>query len=483
MTTTTKPASSAAAIPKPAPTPEEQLKTLEDTRLALNEEYGKAMDNADEAKNSPSGLAAGHDAAHWDGVVEKLRTKYSQVERGIGNVITDAYNYRAADTIKLQNGVLWAKDNLAQAKAANNATEIAVWDKRVAQEEAWLAGTQGAKNNIIRRASETLWELGPQKGVAALRADIAASAAAQPFAGVGARYGSVEGATLWGDGTIKGNLNPDISDQLIGPDVKVGDPRNPSGLGAAVRQGKAGNCVFDSTLTAMAAKNPNFVKSMVRPDPSGLPNAYQVRFFAKEASTGEMKPQWVSVDDTIPLNDDGTPKYNKIPLDGGNRPILGMALIEKAFAKFNDQHKLHQNVEAGYGMAGGRPADIMGAVTGNEGQGLGPINNGGKRADRPLLDYPPDVVAGVLALANGPGARPVTAAVSTETETVLGGKLQNDHNYTVLGTVVKNGETMVNLRNPWGAEVAGKLGSNANGVFSLSLKDFQENFSNLVVGW
>jgi hypothetical protein len=461
--------------------PPSSLAPLLEERTKIIEADNYATKQALAATKSLNGLSGGHDKAFWQSEVKKLGTDFGTVEKDIENVAVSQYKAATAYVDHLQSGAAWARSELATATGKHDPAAMQAWSQVTANEEKWLKGAQGAKTNALNQAAEQMWTLGPQKDVAALTADIAASAHTQPFAGGelpnGGVYKPVANATLWGDGLVRGNMSPDLkTKQLVGPDVRANDPRNPSGLGAIVRQGASGDCVFDATLTGLLAKNPKSAHDMIRPDPKGGANSYQVRFFLKDPATHALHPEWVSVDSQVPIDSSGKPAFNKIPLDGANHPIIAAALIEKAFVKFKDEHHLAATSGAGYFGAGLNATQIMECLTGKQAHGLGyteavSVSTTGRG---PLMAYDPQVVAGVLGMANGPHGQPVTAGIGQQgQQDALGGRLTNHHEYTVLGTVIKGGEVMVNLRNPWGAEVAGKLGSNTDGVICVRLRSFR----------
>jgi hypothetical protein len=209
-------------------------------------------------------------------------------------------------------------------------------------------------------------------------------------------------------------------------------PFGPDGKGAPdltdIDQGDLGDCWFLAGLGAIAQTDPEFVRSHIKDNGDGT---YTVTFY-KRLGEGRFEPVQVTVDADFPVNADGNPVY-----DGPAGNETWAMIYEKAFAKWKGGY---DDIEGGFGD------QSMEAIYGSEFDRRDP----GDMSDDELIS-----------LLN---ERPVT--VGTKNPTKIGDwvvpwdrdlvdefdKLHvvDCHVYTVKGTFVKDGQTYVDLYNPWG---------------------------------
>jgi hypothetical protein len=237
---------------------------------------------------------------------------------------------------------------------------------------------------------------------------------------------------------------------------------------AAVRQGEAGDCYFLAALASLAHQEPGFVRSMVR-DQRGCNGSmvqeehaepmYSVRFFHRENRGGGYREIWVDVSGELPLDSSSRPLYAQpYPSPRPPQQAIWAPLVEKAFARFNDNYKVLESYRSGYEAigSGGLMETALNALTGR------PLH----RLFLPVKSV--ELIWATVNLAN-------SGAIMTASTWAAGKGLPLGHAYSVLGTEVRDGQNLVKLRNPYACCTPNNL-EGGNGVFTLSMELFREYF-------
>lgn len=285
-----------------------------------------------------------------------------------------------------------------------------------------------------------------------------------PLAGDTTAFGSAEVANAFsepalGNGVHYANL---ADNQFVQKDgSELFPPTGPTPYD--VFQGTNGDCYLMATMAAMAQHDPSALANMIKPTGNG---AYAVTLYY------EGKPETVNVDGEVPTNAEGNPDYAHLSLDPNNgKVILWPLIMEKAFAKFADQHPdVLDTTDPGYEALndGGFGSEAMAALTGQPVYTNTPQN----------MD--PSVLA--EALTSGSGGNMVTVGTDANPngEFTQHGLLAS-HMYTVLGTATSStGELLVKLRDPWGSEPNDPNAQ--NGTFYVPFSDIEADCRTINVG-
>ncbi len=130
-------------------------------------------------------------------------------------------------------------------------------------------------------------------------------------------------------------------------------------------------------------------------------------------------------------------------------------LIEKAYAQ----------LDGGYQKVGvgGSPVTIWQALTGKSGAMTANALEGDGSIFRKLQNALDE-------------KRPVAASTAPALKNYQGTGLVKGHVYAILSVSEKDGQRMVQLRNPWGNTEPGADGKN-DGIFSIKLEDFKKQFA------
>ncbi len=237
-----------------------------------------------------------------------------------------------------------------------------------------------------------------------------------------------------------------------------------------IKQGDyEGDCYLTSSMVAMQRQDPQALQKMIRPSSDGNPNDYDVRFYLPQKD-GSFEPVWVTVNNQLATLPDGQLAGDKGVTDPTNgKTQIGYALIEKAYAQFNQQYGT-QSENAGYdGIAGGVPSIALQYLTGKPQHDVTSITSTNSNAMW-------------QALSQANTGAPVVAGTkqSNAPSDQIAANVYNSHAYTVLGTYTdtKTDQLMVQLRNPWGVntDAQGNTVPGGNGEFSVSFADFQKSF-------
>lgn len=209
-------------------------------------------------------------------------------------------------------------------------------------------------------------------------------------------------------------------------------------------QGQVGDCYLISSLVAVARARPDLLEKAIVDHGNGT---YTVTFQSRPVRGLPTVPVEVTVDSTIAKRR-GKPEY----ASARDPKELWPLLFEKAYAAWKGGY---EQIEAGMAanaleaLTGATPSFFLVSTAMN-----------------------PDVVFEKLKLVNEPGGAVV--ALSKPEDTGIDGMVA-DHAYAVLGTVERNGEKYVKLRNPWGEREPGR--GRDDGIFLLPIGQFLKAFS------
>lgn len=201
----------------------------------------------------------------------------------------------------------------------------------------------------------------------------------------------------------------------------------------SVQQGQIGNCFLLSAIVALAAKNPQAIKNMIKENPDG---SYTVTFPGKPPVK---VPALTDAEKAMASKSNG----------------LWVAVLEKAYAKLS--------------QGGDHPLEpgFMGSVD----SGLDPFSKNGRAEGIFLSGAKPGDIRLKLIKAVKEGRLIEAGCMNPKLKGLVAG-----HAYTVLSFDEKSDR--MTLRNPWGDTEPGADGKN-DGIFVLTFSDFMANFFSL----
>lgn len=229
-----------------------------------------------------------------------------------------------------------------------------------------------------------------------------------------------------------------------------------------VIQGAVADCYFVAALSAVAAENPNLIKTGIVDNGD---NTYKVRFFTKKNYwESNYSETWVTIDGDLPSQKGYSDlRYAKGQQTKAGGRELWPALYEKAWAQ----------LKGGYNVVGegGSSAEALEALS-------------GKRVNYMSTDSSPDDLLWSRIKKASDNNQAMSAGTrGKEDEAIYAGtNLYAWHAYTILGAYEKgrgkDKKRYVKLRNPWGRVEPGKDGKD-DGIFELTLEDFKKFYSNV----
>lgn len=213
-----------------------------------------------------------------------------------------------------------------------------------------------------------------------------------------------------------------------------------------IRQTVLGDCYFMASLAAVAQTNPDFIRNAITDNGDGT---YTVRF-----GDPDNPRDVVTIDDDFLQDRHGNLIYGR----STQRGELWVAIMEKAYATIRGNN--YNNI-----ARGGYPAPALHRITGIRSRNYLSFMLTRRRI-------------GQLIERGARNNRPMTACTRPTGPELQRRGLATRHVYTVLGTVEEDGETFVQLRNPWGrGEWNGRGADNVNdGIFKMPLRDFKRHF-------
>ena len=205
-------------------------------------------------------------------------------------------------------------------------------------------------------------------------------------------------------------------------------------------QGQVGDCYFISALAAVAKTDPQLLANAVRTNRDGT---YTVTFHERGPKDSKPKPVEVTIDGSF-ANQHGRLEYAA----ARETKELWPQIFEKAYAQWR----------GGYdAIEGGMGATALEALTGQKTDFL-PVTS---------ASNPAETFKRISDAVKSGGA---VVACSKSWEPGVQG-IVADHAYTLLGVSEKNGQKLVQLRNPWGEKEPGVDGKD-DGIFELPIEKF-----------
>jgi hypothetical protein len=214
-------------------------------------------------------------------------------------------------------------------------------------------------------------------------------------------------------------------------------PFGPDGKGRPdltdIDQGDLGDCWFLASLGAIAQSDPEWIGRHIRDNGDGT---YTVTLYDRQGD-GDYEPVEITVDGDFPVDADGDPVYSQAA--SGNETWA--MIYEKAFAQWKGGYS---DIEGGWGDDG------MEAIYGREFDSLDP----GDMSDDDLvwqLNQDPVTVGTKNPARLGDWVLPWDRDLVDEFDDL---NVVDSHVYTVKGTFERDGQTYVDLYNPWGHDHA-----------------------------
>ena len=261
-----------------------------------------------------------------------------------------------------------------------------------------------------------------------------------------------------------------------------------------IHQAGAGDCYFLAALAAVAAQDPDAIRDMIQDNEDGT---YSVRFFHESPSgSGDFQEVWIEVDKSLARNADGEEAYAQaLDTDGDKREEIWVAIVEKAFAVFNDEYKVFTpdgKDDEGFNIhgyddigKGGWPTLAHEAISGVPffSQGIPNVSNNDKWQLLSGANSGAIITAHTYCMWQEKEDTEENRERNIEIrkwnadlrKLYYGTGIASSHAYTVLGTEEENGEQYVLLRNPWGHGEPDNNGPN-DGIFRITFNEFNEYY-------
>ena len=212
-----------------------------------------------------------------------------------------------------------------------------------------------------------------------------------------------------------------------------------------VDQGNVADCYYLAALGSLADSDPGIIQQMIAPMGDGT---YAVRFYRGGEEI------YVRVDGELPAYYGVFLANAKLTPDGE----LWVAIAEKAYAQFRTDSNSYASIAYGW------MDDVYEQVTGTS--AMRTSTSG--MSDNALVTTISD------AIQNG-------QAVSAATDSSAGGPIVQRHAYTVQSVESVNGQWMVTVYNVWGQDGKTWDSNQDDGLLTISLDMFQQNFSSLCI--
>ena len=197
---------------------------------------------------------------------------------------------------------------------------------------------------------------------------------------------------------------------------------------ADMHQGALGDCYFIASLGAIADANPQAIESMITDNGDGT---YTVRFYYQDAA-GQYAPDYVTVNNELPVQGGNTLYYNGVGSDGA----YWLALVEKAYAQWDASgNEGRGGVDSYADLTAGWMQNVYQQVLGQAAATFNTASIG----EQAVID---DLAAG----------DPVTVACFTNDTTL---QTVADHAYEIAG--YNSSSDTFQLENPWGSYEPGSL--------------------------
>jgi hypothetical protein len=196
---------------------------------------------------------------------------------------------------------------------------------------------------------------------------------------------------------------------------------------------------------------PDVIKNAIQANADGT---YTVTFH-KDSFFGlfnkSQKPVTITVDGDMPTKNGSSTIYTH----GRDANELWPMIIEKAYAQ----------LDGGYQTVGkgGAPTTIWQALTGKSGAMTPNLTESSSKLWEKMSNALNE-------------KRPVAASTAPALKNYEGTGLAKGHVYAVLGLTEKDGQKLVQLRNPWGNTEPGADGKN-DGMFTMPIETFKKQFA------
>lgn len=210
-------------------------------------------------------------------------------------------------------------------------------------------------------------------------------------------------------------------------------------------QGQVGDCYFISALASVAKSHPELLANAVKTNRDG---SYTVTFFEKKPGMTKPAPVSVTIDGSF------ADRHGRLEYAAARETKeLWPMIFEKAYASW----------KGGFdAIEGGMSATALEALTGAR-PDFFPVTSESK---------PDALFARIKDACAGNGC---VVALSKPWDPAEPGVVA-DHAYTLLGVEEKNGQKLVQLRNPWGEREPGHDGRD-DGIFSMPIEKFMTSFA------
>jgi hypothetical protein len=203
-----------------------------------------------------------------------------------------------------------------------------------------------------------------------------------------------------------------------------------------------GDCYFLAALSSLAQSDPNIIRQMIAPLGDG---SYAVRFWQNGQAT------YLRVDAQLPVFTGDVLKYAKLTPDGE----LWVALTEKAYAQFRTGQNSYSSISSGW------MGTVYSQITNVAPSGASPgsLSMAGDALGQYLYDN-----------------LQVGHAVSAGSLSAPAGPIVGSHAYTVQSAQNVGGAWYVTVFNVWGCD--GKVWDSnpSDGLLTLTLDVFRQNF-------
>ncbi len=243
--------------------------------------------------------------------------------------------------------------------------------------------------------------------------------------------------------------DPDLTRNAVGYERVDGELWGMNGPQLAdVDQGALADCYFLAAVGSLVSRSPAEVRDMIRDNGDGT---YSVRFWRSN------EPVWITVDGSLPVDAAGNVEFAGVAdSDGDGLVETWVAILEKAYAVYRDTYG-KDNGRSGYADVGGtgHSDTVFRALVGGDPQRLTGLT------EDEMVDTLSAVNDGHL------------VTVSTHSNAGGDGWVAS-HVYTVVGTVERDGETWVILRNPWGdgePDDSDNMGVADDGLFAVRVSE------------
>ena len=191
-----------------------------------------------------------------------------------------------------------------------------------------------------------------------------------------------------------------------------------------IKQGKLGDCYLIAAMGAVAQRDPDIIRRMIRNNGDGT---YTVTFHELDANGHPIRPVEVVVDGKLPTKDGKSPCF----ASSSDKGELWPAIIERAYTKWKGGEGDYEDIEGG--ISSRAVAELTGYPT--------------RQVSLQQYKDSPDRVLDMIknAIDNG---HPIVAGGAPKR--VAGAGVVAHHSYVVEG-VTPDGKII--LRNPWGPSV------------------------------